>query len=568
MNHKPTGEQQAIITAYLARRRRQQARPGAVVPGLVVNAYAGTGKTTILRLLAEADPRTRFRYLAYNASAKKDAVASFPRHARCTTTHGLAFGPMADLAKRAIDAPKYIPSRKLAVQMKISGPTRLTEDTVLAPGQLAAVVKATIMAFCYSADERITRHHVPNDLNRFDPDEVQALRQIVPPIAQRVWDTDLTKAAGDVHYQHDYYLKAYALTHPRINADVIALDEAQDSNPCVSAMILEQIQYGTIVIMVGDTFQAIYGWRGAKDAMRDFAAQPGVEVLNLTQSFRFGPAIAAEANKWLDILGAPKPLRGFDQIRDRVGPVAGHASAILCRTNAEALKRAIAAIAEGLKVAFPKGVGELIAMVKGAEQIKADEPCEHVDLMAFATWAQVQDYAENEPDGKDLKQFVDLVDEHGTDGLMDILRQIGNEEKGDASDITISTAHMAKGREWRQVLIADDFHEPKRDPSAPASALPRIPREDAMLAYVAVTRAQFVAEVDPGLSWVDNYAGATVTDDTDEPVDDGQPPATVTPASMTVTADPAVLAAIKAKIAEMFPGATVELGTELAVAAG
>ena len=222
----------------------------------------------------------------------------------------------------------------------------------------------------------------------------------------------------------------------------------------------------------------------------------------------------------------------------------------------------------GRKVAFPKGVGELIAMVKGAEQIKAGEPCEHVDLMAFATWAQVQDYAENEPDGKDLKQFVDLVDEHGTDGLMDILRQIGNEEKGDASDITISTAHMAKGREWRQVLIADDFHEPKRDPSAPASALPRIPREDAMLAYVAVTRAQFVAEVDPGLSWVDNYAGATVTDDTDEPVDDGQPPATVTPASMTVTADPAVLAAIKAKIAEMFPGATVELGTELAVAAG
>src|SRR6185437_14465826 len=273
-------------------------------------------------------------------------------------------------------------------------------------------VKATIKKFCYSADEQITRWHVPNDHKRFTDDEIDALRQIVPPIAQRAWDHDITTEHGALPMDHDHYLKAYQLTHPRLPGEVIALDEAQDSNPCVAAMILEQIQYGTLVIMVGDTYQAIYGWRGATDAMADFARHPGVEVLSLTQSFRFGEAVAAEGNKLLTLLGAPKTLRGYDQITSRVGKIPGDNAvpdAVLCRTNDEAYRRAIAYIGQGLQVSFPRAAGELIALTKGARDLKEGRPSEHPDLLAFATWGQVQDYADHEADGQDLKQFVDLV---------------------------------------------------------------------------------------------------------------------------------------------------------------
>jgi hypothetical protein len=491
---QPTGEQQAIIDAY---KRREN---------LVINAYAGSGKTAILKMLAQASPDRRFLYLAYNKTAQLDARASFPVNTRAYTGHGLAYQPMIHMAKR-IGGGKYLPSAQLARLMKITGPSRLTDSKVLSPGQLAAVVKATIKRFCYSADEMITRWHVPRDMKRFtDPDELEALRQIVPPIARRVWDQDISTPDGLVPMDFDYYLKTYALTHPRLPGDVIALDEAQDSNPCISAMVREQIQYGTQVIMVGDTYQSIYAWRGAQDAMAGFAEEPAVTVLSLTQSFRFGPAIAAEANKWLAILGAPKPLRGFEKMQSRLGAAPDHPDAVLCRTNGEALKRAIDAIGNGLKVAFPKGTGELIALTKAAKDLKLGRPCDHPDLMAFATWGQLQDFVDTEPDGEDLKRFVELVDEHGVDGLFGILSQIGSEEKGADADITISTAHSAKGREWRMVEIAEDFREPKRDPEKPGE-VPEIPAEMARLAYVAVTRGMYVLDR-KGLAWVDFYLPA------------------------------------------------------------
>lgn len=491
----PTAEQAAIIAAY----QRGE--------NLVINAYAGSGKTTILKMLAQASPGKRFLYLAYNKSAQLDARASFPVNTRCYTSHGLAFQPMLGMAKR-VGGGKYLPGAQLAKLMKITFPQRLTDRRVLSPGQLASVVKATVKKFCYSADETITDRHVPWDLKRFtDPDELEALQEIVPPIARRIWEQDITADDGLFPMDFDYFLKAYALTHPRLPGDVIALDESQDSNPCVAAMVREQIAYGTQVVMTGDQFQAIYEWRGAVDAMAGFAREPGVTVLSLTKSFRFGPAIAAEGNKWLRILGAPLPLQGYEQIRSRIGQVPDHPDAVLCRTNGEALKRAIAAIGQGLKVAFPKGTGELMALTRAAKDLKLGRPCDHPDLMAFTTWSQLQDFVDNDADGEDLKQFVSLVDEHGVDELFDILSKIGSEEKGAEADITISTAHSAKGREWRMVQIADDFREPKRDPEAPADQLPKIPPEMARLAYVAVTRGMYVLDR-TGLAWVDHYLPA------------------------------------------------------------
>lgn len=488
----PTSEQQAIITAYSQRKN------------LVVNAYAGSGKTTILKMLAASDPRRQFTYLAYNAAAKKEAAAAFPANAHCLTTHGLAYRPMITMAKRVSAGKKYLPSAELARMMRITGPQRLTGNRVLSPGQLAVVVKATIKKFCYSADDAITRWHVPRDMNRFtDPAEIEALQHIVPPVARRVWEQVVKGGENAIPMEHDYYLKAYALTHPVLPGDVLALDEAQDSNPCVAAMVMEQIAYGKQVIMVGDTYQAIYGWRGAVDAMAKFSRVQGVTVLSLTQSFRFGPSIAEEANKWLRILGADLPLRGNPAIRSRVGQQAGHPDALLCRTNAEALKRAIGYMGDGLKVAFPKGTGELIALAKGARNLKAGQPCDHPDLLAFTSWGQVQDFVENEPDGEDLKRFVELVDEHGVDGLLDILFKIGNADKGADYDVVVGTAHGAKGLEWPITEIACDFREPKKDPERP-DELPQVPRDVAMLAYVAVTRPRDVLNR-AGLAWVDNY---------------------------------------------------------------
>ena len=158
----------------------------------------------------------------------------------------------------------------------------------------------TVARFCHTADEAITRHHVPRLRGLEDNDLHTQLAAHIVPFARKAW-TDLQHPDdGAVRFDHDHYLKIWALTQPRIDADFLLLDEAQDTNPVVEQIFLHQRDHAQLV-MVGDSAQAIYDWRGAKDVMTGF---DGTQ-LTLSQSFRFGPHLAEEANRWLAIADAP-----------------------------------------------------------------------------------------------------------------------------------------------------------------------------------------------------------------------------------------------------------------------
>jgi hypothetical protein len=49
---------------------------------------------------------------------------------------------------------------------------------------------------------------------------------------------------------------------------VLYVDEFQDTTPCVLDIVMNQHSNGMKVVMVGDARQAIYGWRGAVNAMK------------------------------------------------------------------------------------------------------------------------------------------------------------------------------------------------------------------------------------------------------------------------------------------------------------
>lgn len=155
------------------------------------------------------------------------------------------------------------------------------------------------------------------------------------------------------------------------------------------------------------------------------------------------------------------------------------------------------------KVAITGGGREILALAEAAITLKAGAGTSHPELFAFRTWGEVQDYAENDPGGSDLQVFVKLIDDHGPETIIDAVRQLSDER--DAS-LVISTAHKAKGREWETVQIASDFREPKKNPEKPDEP-PQISPLEAMLAYVAVTRAKLTLDRS-GLAWVDKYAGA------------------------------------------------------------
>jgi ABC-type multidrug transport system ATPase subunit len=57
---------------------------------LKINVFAGAGKTTTLKMIADYSDRSGL-YLAFNKSIANDAAQRFPKTVACQTTHSLAF---------------------------------------------------------------------------------------------------------------------------------------------------------------------------------------------------------------------------------------------------------------------------------------------------------------------------------------------------------------------------------------------------------------------------------------------------------------------------------------------
>lgn len=477
----PTDEQTAIVDGFFT---------GS---NLIIEAGAGTGKTSTLKMLAGEAGRRRGVYIAYNKAIQVDAQASFPSTVMCKTAHGLAYGAVGRQFSSRLNGPRQR-AQDTANLLRINEPIQVADGKgYLAPQALARLVMETIGKFCYSADAEIGRYHVPL-VNGVDEDAERAeLARYLVPIAQRAWNEDITQLAGRLRFTHDMYLKIWCLSRPQIGADYVLLDEAQDSNPAVASLVTDQ---DAQQILVGDRNQAIYGWRGAADAMQSFDGKR----LYLSQSFRFGPAIADEANKWLARLHAPLRLSGYEQYQSRVEACADP-RAILCRSNAGAIARVMTAVAAGRRVALVGGGNDIKRMADAALALKSGKPTDHPELFAFSTWLEVQDYVDSGSEGSDLKVFVRLIDQWGPAAVIRVCDELVDEAY---AGVVVSTAHKAKGREWPTVQIANDFPGPKPDEDGPVL----LAREDAMLAYVSVTRAQQVLDPE-GLSWVDRVIVAS-----------------------------------------------------------
>lgn len=478
MTFKPTDEQVAIVDTC------------ATGGNLVIDAAAGSGKTSTLKLIAAAAGRRRGLYLAYNRAIKDDAAKSFASTVRCMTSHGLAYQPMATRYRHRLGGAR-IPAQQAAQILRINDPVRLAPDLApLGPQQLARIATATVARFCMSADEQPNAGNVPH-INGLEDGAVRAeLVAAIVPIAGKVW-ADIQDPGGRLRFEHDHYLKMFQLTRPQLSVDYLLVDEAQDLNPLVQAIV--GYQTDAQVILVGDRCQQLYAWRGAVDAMSTFVGPR----LALTQSFRFGHEIAEEANKWLTLCRADIRVRGFDPVPSVVEPIAAP-RAILCRTNGAAIGRVISSLNAGRRTALVGGGGDLARMARAAADLMSGRPTDHPELLAFGSWREVQDYVAMDSAGADLAVFVKLIDDHGPDALIAVTNRLVDETR---ADTIVSTAHRSKGREWDTVAIAGDFREPKPNEDGSRGD---VTREDAMLAYVAVTRAKLGLDRE-GLTWVDEY---------------------------------------------------------------
>jgi hypothetical protein len=176
-----------------------------------------------------------------------------------------------------------------------------------------------------------------------------------------------------------------------------------------------------------------------------------------------------------------------------IGPAADP-QVILCRTNAEAFAQARAAMSAGRRAALAaSSVRELKHVAQAALDLRAAGRTGYPQLAAFRSWGQVRDHARCDSTGSDLSAAVRLIDSHGVAMVLGVIDGLSRVE---SAEVVACTVHSAKGREWERVRIGGDFPQP-RDGRA-------VPREEAMLAYVAVTRARSALD-HAGLAWIDNH---------------------------------------------------------------
>lgn len=487
---QPTPEQAAAIDTY-----------GDGLD-LVLQAGAGCGKSSTLKMIANSDPRRRMIYVAYNRSIATDAAKTFPSNVTCSTAHGLAYRAIGTQYRHRLNGPRqtaHDAAQLLNVPAILGDPigipivvNDLGEKIPMPSRKVMRAALETIQRFCFSADQAITRAHLPRNPGMSGTDALDQLAELVLPVAAAAWK-DLLRPGGVLKFQHDHYLKMWQLGGPALPADVVLLDEGQDTNDVVSAVVLDQDHAQRIA--VGDSAQQIYEWRGANDALTKFEQLLGAEQLTLSQSFRFGPAIAEAANRWLYIVGGPLRLRGFDPIESVVGPL-DDPQAVLCRTNAGAMGVVMHALDAGTKVALVGGGSDMQRLARAAASLMQGRETDHPELCAFGSWEQVREYVEMEADGADLRVLVKLVDDHGPQAIIAATEQLVGES---SAELVVSTAHRAKGREWDRVRIHTDFRPPSPDP---VTKNVTIRREEARLAYVAVTRARRHLDAE-ALAWVD-----------------------------------------------------------------
>ena len=480
----PTAEQQAAIDAFAT---------GATV---VIEAGAGTGKTSTLRLLAAARPQAKGLYVAYNKAIQVEAERSFGRNVEARTGHSLAYRAFGAPMRHRLNGPR-VTSRDAATIL--SAPSVLLgADVVVAPAAVASMALRTVAGFCRSADKAITARHFTRP-EAPEATDLGGLSATVVGVARRAW-ADLTSTSGRLKPSHDVYLKLWQLSRPSLRYDFVLFDEAQDADPAVADVIVHQ---DAQLVAVGDSAQTIYGWRGATDFLE---RAPADHRVALTQSWRFGPAVAEEANVWLGVLDARLRLVGSPHRVSTLGAVEVP-DAVLCRTNAGCVAEVIVAQDQGRPVALVGDGEDMVGLAEAAKRLRAGQPAGHPELVAFNNWAEVSDYAENDPGGSDLAVAVNLIDTHGPEAIIAAIR--GCVPEGEA-DLAVSTAHKAKGREWGQVLVAGDFREPKTDPVT--GVVGAIPAAEAMLAYVTVTRVMGRLD-NAGLAWVHSHPAASPSQD-------------------------------------------------------
>lgn len=452
----PTEEQQHILSV---------ARDSNT--SMIINAYAGTGKTTTLELLTGALPFVPSLALAFNVKIKEELARRFPENFTVLTMNGLGHRTWMKLLPRKpkVDSDKLRPIlaevvKEFNIQLEDEewGQTRQLVSHAMAAGLVPSIfpVKSKFMT-----DTEANWKDVALDAD-LNPDLWELSREVLIRSINKGFGKGGVEPV--ISFDDQIYLPTlFGGNFPKF--PLVMVDEAQDLSPLQHEMI-RRTATGRLIV-VGDPKQAIYGFRGADSSSMENLRKlrPEWEECPLTLTFRCPKAIverqqshapgyrAAESNTEGEVIDLRDKPQGWSWNDIPKGQVA-----VLCRLNGPIVSLALKLLAKKIKVVilgrdFGKG---LIALAKKIIPDKSlpTEAC----IALINSWkdhevglAQANEKLHKIQGIEDRAACLLAVLEYcaTADDLLKTLREIFEREVG---EVTLASGHRSKGLEWDIVV--------------------------------------------------------------------------------------------------------------------
>lgn len=470
----------------------------------VVRCPAGSGKSTTCTFYAKARPSKRLLYIVFNRSAREEGQRRFKKHGinnvDVETAHSLAhknfdvrnrFRLHEGGSFRVYDILKFCDIRghdiieqltiAKHVQRYLTYYLNSTARTVADADYLGIVPDGPSLDFASTHCETI----------------YTLTRKLCFDMFQ-----------GNVPITHDAYLKFFALMDPTLPHDILLCDEAQDLSPVMLGIV--QGQRHATRLLIGDSHQAIYGFRHAVDSLSQ--VDDSFKAFQLQTSYRFPQAIADFAMRALRL---KKLVDRYDKEIAIKGAgsstgIANHA--IISRSNIPLLNRAIAFMLETNRrhpVHFEGGFENYTFNSEGASlfdvlylRLGQTERIRNEFIRAFRYYGALQEYIA-QADDRELALAAEVVDKYGRDlfQLIQDLRSIQTAKN--ATDTIFSTLHRAKGAEFCSVELTEGFITAEKIKKMLANEVqaiakgqkskpvdPNVVGEEVNMLYVALTRAK------------------------------------------------------------------------------
>jgi hypothetical protein len=206
--------------------------------------------------------------------------------------------------------------------------------------------------------------------------------------------------------------------------------------------------------------------------------------LYLTQSFRFGHLIAEEANVVLQKSGAQIMIKGNPNVDSKIQDVdVNRPYTFISRGNAGIFEEILMLSDKNKKVAFVGNIDQVMTLFESAYFLFKNKPSRIKDygLKRFQDWGTFKSEAIQNQD-QDYLGVVKFIETYQKK-MSAVLEKIKNtcSFAEDEADVIVTTAHKAKGRQWDQVRLNNDFNSNTQ--------------EELNVFYVAMTRAVLVLDL-------------------------------------------------------------------------